>query len=66
MKIYDFTQPELDVFREKCNFDDDELRCFELKAKHKSIVQIAMEMNISEPQVSKLTKRIMNKIIRVI
>ena len=66
MKIYDFTQPELDIFREKCNFDEDELQCFELKAKHKSIIQISQIMNISEPQVSKLTKRIKNKIIRII
>lgn len=66
MKLYDFTQPELDVFREKCNFTEDELECFELKAKHKSIVQISMEMHISEPQVSKLTRRIKNKILRVL
>lgn len=66
MKLYDFTQPELDVFRELCNFTDDERSYFELKAKNRSIVQIAMAMNISEAQVSKLARRVKNKIIRVL
>jgi DNA-directed RNA polymerase specialized sigma subunit len=58
--------PELDVFRELCNFSDDELAYFNFKAKHKSNTYIAMEMNVSEPQVSKLAKRVRNKIIRVL
>lgn len=66
MKIYDFTEPELRILRNECNFTDDELQVFNLKAKDKSIVYIAMHMNISEAQVSKLTARIKKKIIRVI
>lgn len=66
MKIYDFTEPELRIFRQECNFTDDELQVFNLKAKNKSIVYIAMELNISEPQVSKLTARIKKKILKVI
>lgn len=66
MKLYDFTQPELDVFRDLCNFTEDEREYFELKAKNKSIVQIAMTMNVSEAQVSKLARRVKNKIIRVL
>ena len=66
MKIRDFTVPELDRFRELCNFTEDELAYFNLRAKDKTNVQIAMEMNISEPQVSKLAKRVKSKILRVI
>ena len=66
MLIRDFTVPELDRFRELCNFTNDELQYFNLKAKDKSNVQIAMEMNVSEPQVSKLAKRVKSKILRVI
>lgn len=66
LKIYDFTEHELRIFRQECNFTDDELQVFNLKAKNKSIVYIAMEMNISEPQVSKLTARIKKKILKVI
>ena len=66
MKIRDFTVPELDRFRELCNFTQDELEYFNLRAKDKTNVQIAMEMNISEPQVSKLAKRVKSKMIRII
>lgn len=66
MKIRDFTIPELDRFRELCNFTDDELQVFELKAKDKTHVQISIALNISEPQVAKLSKRIKNKMIRVL
>lgn len=66
MKIYEFVEWELQKFREECNFTDDELECFNLKAKNKSIVQISQQMSISEPQVSKLTARIKRKILKVI
>ena len=66
MKIRDFTVPELDRFRELCNFTDSELEFFNLRAKDKSNVQIALEMNISEPQVSKLARRVKDKMKRVL
>lgn len=66
MQIYDFTVPELNQFRELCNFSDDELTYFNLRAKHKSNTFIALEMNVSEAQVSKLAKRVKDKIKRVL
>ena len=66
MQIYDFTVPELNVFRELCNFSDQELEYFNLRAKRKSNVEIAMTMNVSESQVSKLARRVKNKIKRII
>ena len=66
MLIRDFTVPELNKFRELCNFTDDELQYFNLRAKDKSNVQIALTMNVSEAQVSKLAKRVKNKIIKVL
>ena len=65
MQVYDFTVPELNKFRELCNFSDDELEYFNLRAKHKSNVEIALTMNVSEGQVSKLARRVKYKIIRV-
>jgi hypothetical protein len=41
--LRDFTKPELDQFRELCNFTEDEMMYFNLKAKDKSNVQIAFE-----------------------
>ena len=66
MKLRDFTVPELNRFRELCNFTDDEMQYFNLRSKDKSNIQIAFEMNISESQVSKLAKRVKSKIKRTI
>ena len=66
MQIYDFTVPELDKFRELCNFTDDEREYFELRSRKKSNVQIALTMHVSEAQVSKLAKKVRSKIIRIL
>lgn len=66
MKLRDFTVPELDRFRALCNFTEDELRYFNLRARDKSNVEIALEMNISEAQVSKLARRVKNKMLRIV
>lgn len=64
MKIYDLIVPELDFYRDICNFSDDELQYFNLRARRKSNVSISLEMHISESQVSKVAKRVKDKIIR--
>lgn len=66
MQLYDFTVPELNKFRELCNFTEDELEYFELRSKKKSNVQIALTMHVSEAQVSKLARKVKNKILRII
>ena len=66
MQIYDFTVPELNKFKELCNFTEDELQYFELRAKKKQNVEISFAMHISDSQVSKLSKRVRSKIIRVL
>ena len=66
MQIFDFTKPELDHFRELCNFTEDEREYFELRASGKSNVQISMEMNVSESKVSKLARKVKSKMFRVL
>lgn len=66
MQIYDFTVPELNRLRELCNFSDTELEYFNLRATHKSNVEIALTMHVSEGQVSKLARKVKDKILRVI
>lgn len=65
-QLYDFTVPELNRFRELCNFSDSELEYFNLRAKHKSNVEIALIMHVSESQVSKLARKVKDKIKRII
>ena len=66
IQLYEFTVPELDKFRELCNFTPDELQYFELRSRYKSNVEIALTMNISEAKVSKLARKVKDKIIRII
>lgn len=66
MQIYDFIEPELEYLRKICNFSDAEMQYFNLRAKHKSNIQISLEMHVSEAQVSKLAKRVKDKIKRAI
>ena len=66
IQVYNFVEWELQKFRDECNFTDEELQCFELKAKDKSVEYIAQEMHISTAKVSRLVKRIKNKILKVI
>lgn len=65
-KIRDFVEWELNMFRKECNFTPDELTYFNLRAKDKSNIEIAFEMNISESQVSKLARRVKSKMKRVL
>ncbi len=66
MKICDFTVPELERFRELCNFTEDEMKYFNLRSKDKSNVAIAQEMNVSESTVSVLARKVKKKLIRVL
>lgn len=65
-KIADFTVPELNYFREMCNFSEEELEYFNLRSRNVPNVQIAMEMHVSEAKVSKLAKKVKSKMIRVL
>ena len=66
MKICDFTVPELNKFRELCNFTDPELEYFNLRSRDRTNVEIALAMNVSEAQVSKLARKVKDKMKRVI
>ena len=65
MLLRDYVKAEIDFLIECCNFTDSELQYFLLKSKDCSNVKISLEMHISEQQVSKLARRVKNKINRV-
>ena len=44
MKTYDFIEPELEFYREFCNFTEDERKLFDLRAREVSLEQCAEEM----------------------
>lgn len=65
MKVYDFTVPELNYFRTYCNFTNDELQLFELRAQNMPLEQCAEQMNVSVSTAKRLSRKVNNKIIRV-
>ena len=65
MKVYDFTVPELNHFRENCNFTDDERALFEYRSKGIPLEQCAELMNVSVSTIKRISRKVNNKIIRV-
>lgn len=66
MKIYSFTRPELDYFELECNFTSDEWKLFRLRAKAMPLEDCAEEMNVSVSTVKRLSRRVNDKIERVV
>lgn len=62
----EFTEPECEYFRNVCNFTPDELLVFNLRVKAHSIVEIQMELNMSESTVNRRIRGIKKKIHRVL
>ena len=65
MKIYDFTQVELNLFREMCNFTAEESVLFEYRSKNIPLETCAEYMNVSISTAKRISRRINNKIVRV-
>lgn len=66
MIISDFVEWELQKFRDECNFDEEQLEFFNYRAKNISIECIAEKMNISVGKANKLSRKVKDKIIRVL
>lgn len=66
MKIRDFVEDELTMFRNKCNFTDEELQVFNLRARDISYTAIAHRLGMSESKVYAIAKRVKKKMIRVL
>jgi len=66
MIIADFVESELQYFRNNCNFTDEELEFFNYRAKNMTIENIAELMNVSVGKANKLSRKVKDKIIKVI
>lgn len=65
MKISDYTKPELDRFRELCNFTSDETLYFNYRSQDTSNKNIAELMCVSDTKVSILARKVKDKIRRI-
>lgn len=66
MTISEFTKPELDYFRQNCNFVNLEIKLFEERAKRISLEQIAEDLHISYDYVRQLSRKVNKKILKVL
>lgn len=65
IKVYDFTQREIDMFLQWANFTPDEENLFLLRSKYHTLEQVAEEMNISSKTAYRINKRVKQKIVKV-
>lgn len=66
LNLVNYTKPELDRFRELCNFTEDELDYFNMRSKGKSNVYIFMTMCISESKLYDIKRKVESKINRAL
>ena len=66
MVVSDFTVPELEHFRENCNFVGNEIQVFELRSKGIPLERIAEELNMSYEGIKKISRKVNHKIKRVL
>ena len=66
MTISEFTKPELDYFRQNCNFVNLEIKLFEERAQGISLEQIAEDLHISYDYVRQLSRKVNKKILKVL
>lgn len=63
MKIYDFTMPELEYFKQTCNFTPEEYELFSLRSKGVQLEECAEIMHCDS--IKKLSGRVNKKIIKM-
>ena len=66
MIISDFTVPELNYFRENCNFVGLEIRVFELRSQGIPLEEIAEILDMPVDGVKKISRKVNKKILRII
>lgn len=65
MIISDFTMPELNYYRNTCNFVGNELKVFDLRSQGVPLEEIAEHLDMSVEGIKKISRKVNNKISRV-
>lgn len=63
---FDFTKDEYEYLREKLMLNEEMSKILEMKIQNKSIVQMSMELNVSESTISRRVEKLKKKIMRVL
>ena len=59
--INEYVEYQLEIFREECNFSDDELKYFNYKAKNMTVIQICDKMMISQKKMYDIKRMVDTK-----
>ena len=65
MIISAFTKPELDLFREYCNFVGCEKPLFELRSQGVPLEEIAESLNMSVDNAKRISRKVNSKIVKI-
>lgn len=65
MVVSDFTVPELDLFRAKCNFTGFEQQVFEYRSQGITLEEIAELLNMSVTHIGRISQKVNKKIKKV-
>ena len=66
MIVSNFTVPELNFLRANCNFVGNETDVFEMRSKGIPLEEIAEMLNMSAEGIKKVSRKVNNKITRVL
>ena len=66
MIVSAFTVPELNFFRDNCNFVGNEIDVFEMRSRGIPLEEIAEVLNMSAEGIKKVSRKVNNKITRVL
>lgn len=64
--MFEFTEEEFNLICKKAMLNEELTKIFEMKIKGYSIIQIAMELKMSESSVNRRIKQLKRKIMKVI
>lgn len=64
--MFEFTEEEFNTICKKAMLNDELTKIFEMKIKGYSVIQIAMELNMSERTLARRIKQLKKKIMRVL
>ena len=66
LKISEFVEFELQYLRDNCNFTEEELKFFDLRAKDITLEEISYKMQISVSKTNTLSRKVKRKIKTVL
>ena len=66
MKVSRFTKPQLDYFRENCNFVNDEVEVFEMRSQGIGLEEIAERLEFTYDGIKRISREVNRKITTVL